>query len=143
MLQASWEFAFCTAEVRPILAVISCIIFIVEHLRHWGQVGNPSNISFRLFHWRLEYVCREACGVSPRLAGRRLRLMSRAGRCELIDWMISQAVLEALLVHLKMTALVLGTVERGTFGTCHNHLGAGHILAMVAHHLDVLGLRCG
>jgi len=81
--------------------------------------------------------------VSPRLAGRRLRLMSRAGRCELIDWMISQAVLEALLVHLKMTALVLGTVERGTFGTCHNHLGAGHILAMVAHHLDVLGLRCG
>jgi len=38
------------------------------------------------------------------------------------------AVLEALLVHLEMTALVQGTAARKTFETCHNHLGDGHIL---------------
>jgi len=52
------------------------------------------------------------------------------------------AVLEALSVHLEMPALVLGTAEGGTFETRHNHLGAGHILATVAHNLeDILGLR--
>ena len=45
-------------------------------------------------------------------------------------------------MHLEMTALVLGTAEGGTFETCHNHLGAGHILAMVAHNLDIVGLHC-
>ena len=52
------------------------------------------------------------------------------------------AVLEALFVHLEVMALVLGTAEGGTFETRHNHLGAGHNLATVAHNLDVLGLRC-
>jgi len=52
------------------------------------------------------------------------------------------AVLEALSMHLEMTALVLGTVEGGTFETCHNHLGAGHILPTVALNLDIVGLRC-
>jgi len=52
------------------------------------------------------------------------------------------AVLEALSVHLEMTAYVLGTAEGGTFETHHNHLGAGHILATVAHNLDIIGLCC-
>jgi len=52
------------------------------------------------------------------------------------------ADLEALSVLLEMTALVLGIAEGGTFETRHNHLGAGHILAMVAHNWDILGLRC-
>ena len=52
------------------------------------------------------------------------------------------AVLEALSVQLEMTALVLGTAEGGTFETCHNHLGAVHILATVAHNLDTVGLCC-
>jgi len=54
----------------------------------------------------------------------------------------SPAVLEALSVHLEMTALVLGTTEGGTLESRHNHLGAGHILAMVAHNLDNVGLHC-
>jgi hypothetical protein len=41
-----------------------------------------------------------------------------------------------------MTALVLGTAEAGTFETRHNHLGAGHILAKVAHNLHILVLCC-
>ena len=61
----------------------------------------------------------------------------------LADWLDDfPAVLEALSVHPEMTALVLGTAEGGPFETRHNHLGAGHILAMVAHKLDIFGLRC-
>jgi len=52
------------------------------------------------------------------------------------------AVLEALSVHLEMMDLVLCTAEGGTFETRHNHLGAGHILATVAHNLDIVGLHC-
>jgi hypothetical protein len=52
------------------------------------------------------------------------------------------AVLESLLVHLEMMALVLGTAVGGSFETRHNHLGAGHILATVAYNLDIVGLRC-
>ena len=51
-------------------------------------------------------------------------------------------VLEALSVHLGMTALVLETAEGRIFETCHNDLGAGFILATVAHNVDILGLRC-
>jgi len=39
-------------------------------------------------------------------------------------------------------AFVLATVEGGTFETHHNHLGAGHILALVPHNFDMIGLRC-
>jgi hypothetical protein len=48
--------------------------------------------------------------------------------------------MEALSVHLEMTAFVLGTAEGGTFEARHNHLGAGHILATVAHNLHILRL---
>jgi hypothetical protein len=51
------------------------------------------------------------------------------------------ADLEALSVELGMTALVLESAEGGTFETCHNHLGAGHILATVANTLDIFRLR--
>ena len=44
-------------------------------------------------------------------------------------------------MHLEITAVVLGTAEGGTFETRPNHLGAGYILAMVAHNLDIVGLR--
>jgi hypothetical protein len=52
------------------------------------------------------------------------------------------AVSEALSVHLEVTALVQGSATGGTFETRHTHLGAGHILATVAHNLDILGLCC-
>ena len=45
-------------------------------------------------------------------------------------------------MYLKITALVLNTAEGGTFETQHNRLGGGHIIATVAHNLDILGLRC-
>jgi len=89
LLQADWEFAFCDAQVRRIVAPISCIIFVVRHLRQLGQVRNPCNICFPRFRWWLESFRREAYRVSPRCAGRRLRWRSRAGRCWLIDWIIS------------------------------------------------------
>jgi len=44
-------------------------------------------------------------------------------------------------VHLEMTALVLGTVQGGTFETHHNHLEGGLILATVAHNFDILALH--
>ena len=51
-------------------------------------------------------------------------------------------VLAAILVHLVMMVLVLGTPEAGTFETSHNHIGGDHILATVAHNMEILGL-CG
>ena len=51
------------------------------------------------------------------------------------------AVLEALSVHPEMKALVLGTAAGERFETCHNRLGGGHILATVAHNLDIVGLQ--
>jgi len=51
------------------------------------------------------------------------------------------AVLEPLLVHLEMTALVLGTAAGETFETRHNRLGGGYIPATVAYNLDIVGLR--
>ena len=44
-------------------------------------------------------------------------------------------------MYLEMMALVLGTAAGETFETRHNHLGGGHILATVAHNLDIIGLR--
>jgi len=52
-------------------------------------------------------------------------------------------VLGALSVHVEMTALVLGTAEGGIFETRHNDLHSGHILATVAHNLEIIGLCCG
>jgi len=43
-------------------------------------------------------------------------------------------------VHLAMTALVQESVKGGTFETLHNDLGGGHILANVAHNLDIIDL---
>jgi len=44
-------------------------------------------------------------------------------------------------VHLETTTLVLETAAGETFETHHNRLGGGHILAMVAHNLDIVRLR--
>jgi len=88
LLQANWEFAICTTQVRRIVAFISCSIFFVGHHRQWGQVRNHCDISFPRLGWWLESFRREAYGVSPRCAGMRLRLRSQAGRCWRIDWMI-------------------------------------------------------
>jgi len=58
------------------------------------------------------------------------------------DWLdCFPAVLEALSVHLEMTAMVLRTAGGETFDTRHSRLGGGHILATVAHNLDNIGLR--
>jgi hypothetical protein len=58
------------------------------------------------------------------------------------DWLDDfPVVLEALSVHLEMMALVLGTAVEGTYETCHSHVGAGHILAMVALYSDIVSLR--
>jgi len=40
-----------------------------------------------------------------------------------------------------MTALALGTAAGETFETCHDRLGGAHILATVAHNLDIVGLH--
>jgi len=40
-----------------------------------------------------------------------------------------------------MTALVLESMEGGTFEPRHNHLGGSHILATVTHDLHIIGLR--
>ena len=57
-----------------------------------------------------------------------------------LDWF--RAVLDALLVHLEMTALVLWPAAGETFETPHNRLDGYHILAMVAHNLVIVGLHC-
>jgi hypothetical protein len=58
----------------------------------------------------------------------------------LADWLSCfLAVLEALSVHLETMALLLGTATGETFETRHNRLGGGHILATVAHNLDIVG----
>ena len=44
-------------------------------------------------------------------------------------------------MHLERKAIVLKSVEGGTFETDHNHLGGGHILATMAHNLDIVGMR--
>ena len=90
LLQANWGFAFSTALVRQIVALISCITFVVGHLRQQGRIHNPCDIWFPRFRWRLEWFCEEAYWVSPRSAGSRLRWRSRAGSCWLIEWMNSQ-----------------------------------------------------
>jgi hypothetical protein len=53
-----------------------------------------------------------------------------------------QAVLEQLSVHLKISAPDLWTAEAEIFETRHNYRSAGHILAMVAHNMDILSLGC-
>jgi len=58
------------------------------------------------------------------------------------EWLYCfEAVLEALEVHLGMTAHVLWIVEGGTFEVHHNLLGGNHMLAMMAHNSDILGLQ--
>jgi len=44
-------------------------------------------------------------------------------------------------VHLEITALLLESLEAGSFETHHNQLGGGHILAKVAHNSDILPVR--
>jgi len=90
LLQANWGFAFCTAQVWPIVTLISCIILIVGLLRQWGHFRNPCDICFPRFHWCLESFRQQAYAVSPRCTVRRLMWRSWAGRCWLIDWMISR-----------------------------------------------------
>jgi len=51
------------------------------------------------------------------------------------------AVLEALSVHMEITALVLGTAAGETLETHHNHLGGGHMLTSVASDFVIVGLR--
>jgi hypothetical protein len=50
--------------------------------------------------------------------------------------------MEPLSVHLVMTTLPLNNVDGGTFGNRHNHYCAAHILATVAHYVEILALRC-
>jgi len=50
------------------------------------------------------------------------------------------AILEALSVYLNITASVLATAAGVTCETHHNHLRGGHILAMVAHNLEIVSL---
>jgi len=89
-LHTDWGFAFSTAQVQRIVALISCIIFVVGHLRQWGLVCNTCDIWFPRLRWWLESLRRENYGVFHRCAGRRLRWKIRAGRFWLIDWMISR-----------------------------------------------------
>jgi len=51
------------------------------------------------------------------------------------------AVWKALSVYLDKMAPVLGTGERESFVTCHNCFRTDHILAIVAHNLQIIGLH--
>jgi len=71
LLQADWWFAFCIAQVRRIVALIICIVIVVDHLRQGGQFCNVCNIWIAWFHWWLELFCWEANRGFTRCAGRR------------------------------------------------------------------------
>lgn len=43
-LHAKCGFAYRSAQVQPMVAVIGCIMFVIGHLSTWDQVGNPGNI---------------------------------------------------------------------------------------------------
>jgi len=88
LLQADWQFAFCMAQVRRIVAFFICIIIVLGNLGHWRQVRNPGDMSVSLFRTRLESFRWEATRGSPTCAGSRSRLSSRAARCWPIDWMV-------------------------------------------------------
>jgi len=90
LVQADWGFTLCTAQVRRIVALIICIIFVVGNLRQWWQVRNPCNVCFPGLSRRQESFRWEANGRSPRCAGRRSRWRRRAGRCWPIDWIVSR-----------------------------------------------------
>jgi hypothetical protein len=79
LLPANWGFTFSTAQVGRIVSFISCTTFVVGHFCQWVEVRNPCDICFRWLRQRLESFRREAYGVSPRCAGRRLRWRSPAG----------------------------------------------------------------
>jgi len=50
------------------------------------------------------------------------------------------AVQEAIAAYLELPVRVLGTSAWETFETLHNLIGGGHILATVAHNVDIVGL---
>jgi len=49
LLHADWRFAFCTTQVRPIVALIICLIIVVGHLRHRRRNCNACDICFPRF----------------------------------------------------------------------------------------------
>jgi hypothetical protein len=48
-----------------------------------------------------------------------------------------EGVLEALEMHLEIMAQDLELAEEGTFEVHHNLLGGNHMLAIMAHNLDI------
>jgi len=88
LLQADWRFTFCTAQVWLIMALIICIIIVMEQPLQWGQFCNPCDICFPRFRRGLESTHWEANRGSSSRAGRRFRWRIRAGRCWPIDWMV-------------------------------------------------------
>ena len=101
---------------------------VSDGIQGWCWCG-----SWNLFVLRLR-------GVSQ-LHSKDLQLVKYSWKM-LADWVGGfLAVLEARLVHLEVTTVLLDTAVGGSFGTCHSHLGEGHILATVAHNLEIFGLR--
>jgi len=49
--------------------------------------------------------------------------------------------LDVVPMYVEMMAIVHRICGGGTFETEQNHLRGGHILAMVAHHLDILAMH--
>jgi len=88
LLQADWGFAFCTAQVQQIVALIICIIIAVGHLRQWRQLYNHCDIWFPQFLRRLESFCWEANQGYSRCARKWFRWWIRARRYWPIDWMV-------------------------------------------------------
>jgi len=79
--------------------------------------------------WRVSHVHREVVLVQER------QKMSA-------EWLdCFHAVLEALQVPLVMSAHVPWIAEWGIFQVHHNLLGGNHMLAMMAHNSDILGLH--
>jgi len=103
---------------------------ILQSLQHVFSAMPLATGNFSLCSlWRVSYVHRKEVQVEE------------WSWMMLADWLdCFLEVVEAMLVRLEMMALVLESADGVTFETHHNHLGGGHILATVAHNLEILGL---
>jgi len=87
LLQADWGFAFDSAQVRRIVGLIICIIFVIRNLWSWRHIGNPCNICPPHFPGLLESFRWEANEGSPRCA-RKLSWCSGGGQSRPNGWIV-------------------------------------------------------
>jgi len=116
-----------------------CIIFVIAKLPQWRQVRNLCNISVSQSRCWLKFVFGSLIVGLPRAPE------GGPGEVKLEDVGKMPGLFpgssEGLEVYLEMTSLVVRTVDRGIFETHSHHLGGDHILHLVAHNMEILGLH--